>query len=114
MEKEDIKSNIISTLKSKASLKQTVYDNTVKVFSELKEIMQDLSDEYNKLLNGTDERVKLVYRDDGMFWGRTENSGGSDDIFNALQCLSTELVSRSSNSLISIRFLFSSIPMPLK
>ncbi len=67
MEKEEIKSNIISTLKKKSSLKQTVYDNTLKVFSDIREILQELVSEYNGLLNGTDERVRLEYREVGMF-----------------------------------------------
>jgi hypothetical protein len=75
MKKDEIKSKIISNLKEKSSLKQTVYDNTLKVFSDLKEILQELVGEYNGLLNGTDERIKLEYKEVGIFAAELKIAG---------------------------------------
>jgi hypothetical protein len=75
MKKDEIKSKIISNLKEKSSLKQTVYDNTLKVFSDLKQILQELVDEYNGLLNGTDERIKLEYKEVGIFAAELKIAG---------------------------------------
>ena len=75
MDNKDIKSNIISTLKDKSSLKQTVYDNTLKVFTDVKEVLQEITGEFNGLLNGTDERVKLEYREVGIFAAELKIAG---------------------------------------
>ncbi len=75
MDKKEIRSNIISTLKDKSSLKQTVYDNTLSVFSEVKEVLQEITGEYNGLLNGTDERVKLEYKEVGDFAAELKIAG---------------------------------------
>ena len=75
MDKEEIKTNIISTLKEKSSLKQNVYDNTLKVFSDLKDVLQQLTGEYNGMLNGTDERVKLEYKEIGNFAAELKIAG---------------------------------------
>jgi hypothetical protein len=75
MNKEEIKSNIISTLKEKSSLKQIVYDNTLKIFTDIKVILEGLAEEYNSLLNGTDERVKLEYKEVGNFASQLKIAG---------------------------------------
>ena len=75
MNKEEVKSKIISSLKEKSSLKQNVFDNTLKVFSDLKEILQELVSEYNQLLNGEDDRVKLEYKDVGTFASELKIAG---------------------------------------
>ena len=75
MNKNEIKSKIITDLKVKSALKQTVYDNTLKVLSDLKEILKELVTEYNGMLNGTDERIKLEYKDVGAFAAELKIAG---------------------------------------
>ena len=75
MDNDEIKFKIISYLKEKSSLKQNIHDNTLKVFSDLKEVLQELVAEYNGLLNGVDERVKLEYKDVGTFAAELKIAG---------------------------------------
>lgn len=62
-----VRDNIIKTLHEKAQLKQIVYDNTKEAFVVLKKVLHDIVFEYNELLKGDDERIKLEYRDRGLF-----------------------------------------------
>lgn len=62
-----VKEQIISTLKEKSALKQVVYDHTKDTFSILKKVLHDIVIEYNELLKDSDERIKLEYRDRGLF-----------------------------------------------
>lgn len=75
MDKEEIKSSIIATLKEKSSLKQQVYDNTLKVLTDLKKVLRELVTQYNEMLNGTDERVRLEYREIGIFAAELKIAG---------------------------------------
>ena len=59
------KSLIIKDLAEKSVTKQTVYDNTLEVFVILKDILQELVEEYNIDLGDVDDRVKLEYTDNG-------------------------------------------------
>lgn len=66
---------IIGTLKEKASLKQLVYDNTYATFISLKELLQEYAVEANELLESTDKRIKLEYRDRGKFEAQLQVAG---------------------------------------
>ena len=59
------KSAILQTIREKSSLKQLVYKNTVDVFSELKQTLKNLVDEYNLELADQSDIVKLEFEDRG-------------------------------------------------
>jgi len=67
VKQEDLKSNIVSVLKEKSALKQTVYDNTFEMFSVLKDTLHELINDINEDIFGADRRIKLDYRDRGKF-----------------------------------------------
>jgi len=67
MEKKEAKKLILSTIKDKSNLKQVVYDNTFAVFNTLKEVSQQMCNEYNNEIKGLDERVMLDFKDRGAF-----------------------------------------------
>lgn len=67
MPAEEKKNIIVSTLKEKSLLKQKVYDNTVEVFSSVKEVLKTLVKEINAQLEGLDSRIKLEYTDRSNF-----------------------------------------------
>lgn len=58
---------IIDILASKSCLKQKVYDHTLEIFSQLKKVLQEITDDFNNQLLETDERVRLEYTDKGVF-----------------------------------------------
>ncbi len=66
-QKEDKKQEIISTLKEKAILKQKVFDNTYESFTELKDVLKNLSRDINTKLTGIDSRIKMEYTDRSNF-----------------------------------------------
>ena len=58
----------LSGLIFKTNLKQEVYQNTVKSFSMLKEVLKELADEYReKLINKVSDNVLPVYLEKGLF-----------------------------------------------
>ena len=59
------KSAILQTIREKSILKQLVYKNTDEVFSDLKQILGNLVDEYNAELEGESDAVKLDFDDRG-------------------------------------------------
>lgn len=67
MEKKDAKKLILNTIKEKSNIKQVVYDNTLSIFNILKEVSQQMSNEYNNEMKGMDERVLLDFKDRGAF-----------------------------------------------
>jgi hypothetical protein len=67
MEKKEAKKLILNTIKEKSNIKQIVYDNTLSVFNILKEVSQQMSNEYNNEMKGMDERVLLDFKDRGAF-----------------------------------------------
>ena len=75
MNQEEIKSNILSSLKDKSAIKQSVHDNTLKVLADIKLILQDLVEEFNKKLQHTDKRVRLEYTDNGIYGGQLKIAG---------------------------------------
>jgi hypothetical protein len=66
-QQEDKKQEIISTLKEKAILKQKVYDNTFESFTELKDVLKNLSRDINTKLSGLDSRIRMEYTDRSNF-----------------------------------------------
>ena len=75
MAKEEIKSNILSSLKDKSAIKQLVHDNTLQVLNEVKGILQDLMSELNEKLRDTDQRVHLEYTDNGLYGAQIKIAG---------------------------------------
>ena len=75
MEKQDVNKSIVETIQSKSILKQNVYDNTLTVFSMLKEILPELAKTFNSKLSGIDNRVMLEYEDKGLFDAQLKVSG---------------------------------------
>ncbi len=59
--------DLIDTLRSKALLKQQIYDSTFEIFQQLKEILEEYAVEVNQTLENDDKRIRLEYRDRGKF-----------------------------------------------
>ncbi len=72
---QDIKSQIINTLKEKSVLKQVVFDKTKTAFKDLKLLLQSIVNEYDKELVDLDDRVLLEYKDRGMFEAEVKVAG---------------------------------------
>ena len=75
MSQEELKSNILKSLKDKSTVKQLVHDNTLKVLADIKDILQELVDEFNKKLQDADERVHLEYTDNGIYGAQLKIAG---------------------------------------
>jgi len=75
METHNLKKAIIETIKGKSALKQKVYDNTLKSFELLKEVLQELCEHYNEHLTDVDSRVLLEYKDNGIFSAQLKVAG---------------------------------------
>jgi hypothetical protein len=75
MNQEELKSNILKSLKDKSIVKQLVHDNTLKVLADIKDILQELVDELNKKLQDADERVHLEYTDNGIYGAQLKIAG---------------------------------------
>jgi hypothetical protein len=58
---------ILDTLQHKAQLKQKVYDVTLEVYQELKEVLNEKVDSVNKDLKSTDDRVSMDYMERSKF-----------------------------------------------
>lgn len=62
---------ILDGLKDKASIKATVFEQSIEVFNQLKEIMGEISNDYNELLeadsNVNIRKIRLEYRDRGKY-----------------------------------------------
>ncbi len=75
MNNDEIKANILSSLKDKSAVKQTVIDNTLKIMGNLKEILQEINEELNNKLQDTDQRVHLEYKDNGLYGAQLKIAG---------------------------------------
>lgn len=75
MNKDNVSSKIIDALKSKADIKQDVFDNTLEVFNLIKEILQEIKGEFNQALKDTDKRVWLDFKDGGKFEAELKVAG---------------------------------------
>lgn len=70
--KQDV---IISILKDKSAIKQTIFDNTYSILLQIKEILQDYAITVNESIDGIDKRIKLEYRDRGKFEAQLQVAG---------------------------------------
>jgi len=75
MEENQISSAILQVLTGKSNLKQIIYDNTLKSFGLVKEVLIKLEAHYNDQLEDTDERIKLQYKDNGLFGAQLKVAG---------------------------------------
>ncbi|SRR6056297_1744364 len=73
--KKDKKKQILETLAVKSGIKQVVYDKTYSIYSEIKKILEELVEEYNKELPVDDERIKLIYKERGQFEAEIKVAG---------------------------------------
>ncbi len=65
---ESLRTQILETIVSKSSLKQTIFDNTFTALNMLKETLFEMASEMDDELEGQlDRRVRLEYRDRGKF-----------------------------------------------
>ena len=69
MDPSPLRAKILETIVlRKSSLKQQVFDNTFATFNELKDILFEMSSEWDDELDGRiDRRVRIEYRDRGRF-----------------------------------------------
>jgi len=75
MTENDKKEQILTALEMKSLVKQKVYDQTLEVFNMLKEILQELSNEYNAEIQIKDPRVGFEFRDRGQFEAELKVAG---------------------------------------
>lgn len=66
---------IVESLSKKAILKQNVFDNTLEVFNQIKEILKSFTKDYNAQLKHSDERILLEYKDNGKFEAELKVAG---------------------------------------
>lgn len=67
MNDKDRKEQILSALEMKSLVKQKVYDQTLEIFEILKEVLQEITAEFNKELQVKDPRVAFAYRERSQF-----------------------------------------------
>lgn len=62
---------ILKTLNEKATVKASIFERCLDLFNQLKDILSELSNDFNELLEtsegNTNKRVRLEYRDKGKF-----------------------------------------------
>ncbi|MDP4225821.1 MAG: hypothetical protein Q8907_05880 [Bacteroidota bacterium] len=76
MEEFDKSRLILDTLAEKSSVKLKVYDNTLEVFSSLKQVLTDIERQYNaNMLPQTDKRANLLYTDKGKYAAQLRIAG---------------------------------------
>lgn len=66
---------ILHQLKTRALLKQKVFDITQFAFGELKEVLSMMPEIFNPALEGSDDRLKLEFFDLGQFVARLKMAG---------------------------------------
>lgn len=74
-EPDEKKQAIIAILKEKSLLKQKVYDNTLEAFSNIKDVLKNMSKDVNSNLEGFDSRIKLEYTDRSNFDAQIKVAG---------------------------------------
>ncbi len=70
-----LREGILRMINEKTTLKQLVYDNTFNVFTELKEVLHEMSAELNEATEELDRRIKIEYRDRGKFEAQLQVAG---------------------------------------
>jgi len=68
-------SKIIEALSLKSGVKQLVYANTIAAFNTLKEILVNITNDFNDQLSNTNERVSLEFSDKGVFVAQIRVAG---------------------------------------
>lgn len=75
MTEQDKKERILTALEMKSLIKQKAYDQTLKTFNLLKEVLQEIAEEYNKDLQVKDPRVCFEYKERGEFEAQLKVAG---------------------------------------
>ncbi len=75
MTSSDIKKGIVTILKSKAVVKQDVFEKTKACFDQLKEVLTGVEDEYNGKLGEDDKRIHMLFEDKGEFVSQLKVAG---------------------------------------
>ena len=75
MTEKDRKEQILTALEMKSIIKQKVYDQTIEIFSLLKEVLQEIAIEYNSKLQVKDPRVNFEYKEHGQFEAQLKVAG---------------------------------------
>jgi len=75
MTEKDKKEQILSALEMKSLVKQKVYDQTLEVFGVIKEILQEITKEYNSDLQIDDQRICFEYRERSTFEAELKVAG---------------------------------------
>ncbi len=65
MKKESPRERIMKLLDKKASLKQTIYHNTIDVFGHFKKCLKQMAEDFTKEMAGKDDRVVVEFKDKG-------------------------------------------------
>ena len=60
-------SEILSVLNQKAQVKLGIFNQTIEIFGQIKEVLNEMSNDLNDLLDSDDRKVRLEYRDRGRF-----------------------------------------------
>jgi hypothetical protein len=74
-ESQDLRSEILKTLKEKSVMKQKVYDNTIAALNLTKQVLYDICKDFNVQLKDIDRRVSLDYKDHGLFEAQLKVAG---------------------------------------
>ena len=69
------KEKILTYLSEKAHHKQKVYDRTLAVFEMLKDVLRQITGDYNDQLEDLDRRVMLEFKDGGKFEAQLKVAG---------------------------------------
>ena len=75
MTKKDKKEQILTVLEMKSLVKQKVYDQTLEVFTLLKEVLQEIATEYNSEIHVKDPRVGFEFKEKGQFEAELKVAG---------------------------------------
>ena len=75
MTEKDKKEQILSALEMKSLVKQKVYDQTFEAFTILKEILREITTEFNNNLNIKDPRVGFEFNERGQFEAELKVAG---------------------------------------
>jgi hypothetical protein len=64
---ENKRDSILKTFRIKAGMKQQVFSNTYRTFLLLKDLLNEVTEEYNEQLKENDQKLWLKYKDRGRF-----------------------------------------------
>ena len=76
--------HILDALQNKAHIKSCVYDQSLEVFNELKDVLSEISNDLNDILSESEanRRIRLEYRDRGKFEAELKFA---DDVLGIMQ-----------------------------